>query len=63
MEATISGALGGAAVGLFLMIGVYVVFDAGIGFKIWWKENSAGFVKTVVITAIIGAILVHFGGG
>ena len=63
MEVIFIGALSGAIVGLFLMLGVYVVFDAGLSFSIWWKANSAGVIKTLIITAILGAIINYLGGG
>ncbi len=62
MEVILIGALSGAIVGLFLMLGVYVVFDAGLSFSIWWEANSAGVIKTLIITAILGAIINYFGG-
>ena len=63
MEVILTGALSGASVGLFLMLGVYVVFDAGSPFSIWWKYNRVNFIKTLIITAILGAIIIYLNGG
>ena len=63
MEVIFIGALSGAIVGLLFTFFGYVIFDFGLSFSAWWEYRSDGVLKTLIIAAILGAIISYLGHG
>ncbi len=40
-----------------------MIFDFGLSFSAWWEYRSDGVLKTLIIAAILGAIISYLGGG